>query len=357
MLGYESLWPARSLLDARLQSSRPSTTTMALPHQSTSNAASHPRLLGDIGGTNARFAWLAAPGAAPTELDSYRCADHGSLQDAMRHYLDSHRLPAPRWCAIGIANPVVGDLVRMTNHDWQFSIEEVRTRFGMERFLVINDFTALALALPALRPTDLRQVGPGAAVAPAPLGLIGPGTGLGVSGLLPAHGGRGAIPINGEGGHVTLAGTTALEDAVIARLRERFGHASAERAVSGPGLVNLHVALCELEGGTLETLDAAAISGRAQAGDARAGRAVELFFAFLGTVAGNLALSLGARGGMYIGGGIVPRLGDGIDRSAFRERFEAKGRFRDYLRSIPTFVVQASSSPALLGAARALEDL
>ena len=143
----------------------------------------------------------------------------------------------------------------------------------------------------------------------------------------------------------------------LSRLRERFGHASAERAVSGPGLVNLHTALCELDGAAAEALDAAAISARAQAGDARAGQAVELFFAFLGTVAGNLALSLGARGGMYIGGGIVPRLGDRIDASPFRERFEAKGRFRDYLRGIPTFVVQASTSPALLGAARALEDL
>lgn len=323
-------------------------------------ASSHdtfPRLLGDIGGTNARFAWVSAPGAGIAEPASYRCAEHASLQHAMRHYLDEHALGAPRWCAIGIANPVVGDLVRMTNHDWQFSIEAVRSEFGMERLLVINDFTALALALPALRPADLRQVGPGAPAAHAPLGLIGPGTGLGVSGLLPAQGGRGAIPINGEGGHVTLAGTTALEDAVIARLRERFGHASAERAVSGPGLVNLHAALCELDGAAVEALDAAAISARAQAGEARAEQAIALFFAFLGTVAGNLALSLGARGGMYIGGGIVPRLGDAIDRSAFRERFEAKGRFADYLRGIPTFVVQASTSPALLGAARALEDL
>lgn len=330
---------------------------MALPDHSPPTA-SYPRLLGDIGGTNARFAWLAGPDEAPGTVESYRCADHASLQAAMRRYLDDKGLPPPRWCAIGIANPVVGDLVRMTNHDWQFSIESVRSQFAMERFLVINDFTALALALPELRPADLRQVGGGAAVARSPLGLIGPGTGLGVSGLLPAHGGRGAIPINGEGGHVTLAGTSALEDAVIARLRARFGHASAERAISGPGLVNLYVALCELEGVAPEPFDAAAVTDHAASrADARCVQAVELFFALLGTVAGNLALSLGARGGMYIGGGIVPRLGDGIDRSAFRERFEAKGRFREYLRDIPTYVVQASTSPALLGAARALEDL
>ncbi|MFT3665667.1 glucokinase [Piscinibacter sp.] len=320
------------------------------------SAPGYPRLLGDVGGTNARFAWLAAPGAALAGFDSLRCAEHASLADAMRRYLDTQCLPAPRRCAIGIANPVAGDRVRMTNHHWQFSIEALRAQFGLERLLVINDFTALALALPALRPADLRQVGPGTAAEHAPLALLGPGTGLGVSGLLPAPGG-GVVAIEGEGGHVTLAGATALEDAVIARLRERFGHASAERALSGPGLVNLHAALCELDGAAVETLDAAAISARAQAGEARAGRALDLFFALLGTVAGNLALSLGARGGVYIGGGIVPRLGGRIEQSAFRERFEAKGRFAAYLRNIPTFVVQASGSPALLGAARALDEL
>lgn len=343
---------------AKADSATKRQTTMAKNDDPSPPDRGFPRLLGDIGGTNARFAWIAAPGAALGALATYPCADHASLQEAMQHYLQAHRLPSPRWCAIGIANPVVGDLVRMTNHDWAFSIADVQARFGMDRFLVINDFTALALALPALQPSDLRQVGPGSPMPLAPLGLIGAGTGLGVSGLLPAHGGRGAIPINGEGGHVTLAGTSALEDAVIERLRRRFGHASAERALSGPGLVNLHAALCEIEGLPVPPLDAADITRQSAAGgDPRCIEAVELFFSFLGTVAGNLALSLGARGGMYIGGGIVPRLGDRIDRSAFRERFEAKGRFREYLGGIPTYVVQASTSPALIGAARALEDL
>ncbi|HNW63064.1 MAG TPA: glucokinase [Piscinibacter sp.] len=331
---------------------------MASDDDQTAATRSYPRLLGDIGGTNARFAWLAGPGETLGTVATYPCADHASLQDAMQHYLDAHQMPAPRWCAIGIANPVVGDLVRMTNHDWSFSIAEVQARFGMQRFLVINDFTALALALPALQARDLRQVGAGAPMAQAPIGLIGPGTGLGVSGLLPAQGGRGAIPINGEGGHVTLAGTSAVEDAVIERLRLRFGHASAERALSGPGLVNLHAALCEIEGMPVTAMDAAEVTRQAGAGgDPRCVQAVDLFFSFLGTVAGNLALSLGARGGMYIGGGIVPRLGERIDRSSFRERFEEKGRFRGYLCGIPTYVVQASTSPALIGAARALEDL
>ena len=276
----------------------------------------------------------------------------------MQHYLAALAEGQPACAAIGIANPVVGDQVRMTNHHWSFSIEAVRQLLGLQRFLVINDFTALALSLPALSKDEVRQVGPGQAVAGAPLGLLGPGTGLGVSGLLPARGEQRAIPINGEGGHVTLAAVHAREEAVIRRLRDRFGHASAERAVSGPGLVNLYVALCEEHGLIAQPLQAADVSSRAAAGeDPICVEALDLFFSFLGNVAGNLALSLGARGGVYIGGGIVPRLGHAIDRSRFRERFEAKGRFGSYLQSIPTLVVDARVSPALLGAARALEDL
>jgi glucokinase len=322
------------------------------------DTSTYPRLLGDIGGTNARFAWLAAPEAGLERVARYPCAEHASLQHAMRTYLDEHAPMGPRCSAIGIANPVTGDRVQMTNHHWSFSIEEVRREFGLDRFLVINDFTALALALPALGPADLRQVGPGQSVDGAPIALIGPGTGLGVSGLLPLPGGRGAVPVNGEGGHVTLPASDALEEAVIAVLQRRFGHASAERAISGPGLVNLHTALCEIEGAGPAGLDAAAITAAALDGsDARCSRAVDLFLALLGSVAGNLALTLGARGGVYLGGGIVPRLGGRIDASAFRQRFEAKGRFAGYLTTIPTWVVQARTSPALTGAARALDLL
>lgn len=317
-----------------------------------------PRLVGDIGGTNARFAWLAQPGAFLADVATYPCAQYPSLQDAMRRYLQDHGRAAPRWCAIGIANPVVGDHVQMTNHAWSFSISQVQQQLGMDRFLVINDFTALALSLPALSPHELRQVGGGQSVKGAPLGLVGPGTGLGVSGLLPAKDGHGAIPIDGEGGHQTLAAVDAFEEAVIGALRERFGHVSAERAVSGPGLVHLYEAVCTVRGAKAEALQAADITSRAaQGGDVQCVAALELFCGFLGNVAGNIALLLGARGGMYIGGGIVPRLGSQFDRSSFRERFESKGRFRGYLEAIPTYVVQASVSPALIGAARALEDL
>jgi len=193
-------------------------------------------------------------------------------------------------------------------------------------------------------------------VADSPIGLVGPGTGLGVSGLLPGGMPGAWVPLQGEGGHVTLAAADAREEAVLRVLRERFGHASAERAVSGMGLEALYAALTTLDApGSGTALPAAEITARALAGsDARCVEAVALFCSFLGSVAGNLALTLGARGGVYIGGGIVPRLGALFERSAFRERFEAKGRFRDYLAAIPVFVIHASVSPALLGAARAL---
>ena len=321
-------------------------------------AHTYPRLVGDVGGTNARFAWQEHEGAPLTDVDTLPAAAHASLLDAIRSYLAAHGKPTPHWCAIGIANPVVGDRVKMTNHHWSFSIAGMQRDLRLDRLLVINDFTALALSLPVLPPNELRQVGGGRAVAGEPLGLLGPGTGLGVSGLLPAGGGHRAIPIAGEGGHVTLAATNEREEAIIAALRRRFGHASAERALSGQGIVNLYEAVSEAAGAAPAAWDPAEIAQRGTTGaDPCCVEVMDLFFAFLGTVAGNLALTLGARGGVYIGGGIVPRLGDAIERSRFRRNFDAKGRLGVYVEQIPTFVVQAGTSPALTGAARALEEL
>ena len=319
---------------------------------------SFPRLLGDIGGTNARFAWQQAAGGALTETATYPCNDHATLLGAMQHYLREHAKPAPRWCAIGIANPVTGDHIQMTNHDWSFSIAAVKQALGLARFLVVNDFTALALALPSLTPADRYQVGGGEPVADAAIGLLGPGTGLGVSGLVPTAHGRAMTPLGGEGGHVSLAGTSEFEDQIIRQLRQRFGHASAERALSGPGLVNLYEAACVLAGVAAQPRSADEVTDAAQRGsDPQCVQAESLFFSLLGTVAGNLALSLGARGGVYVGGGIVPRLGQRIASSGFRASFENKGRFKDYLGAIPVYVVKAAVSPALEGATRALDVL
>ena len=323
------------------------------------------RLLGDVGGTNARFAWQAGDGQPLNDVVRLPCAEFASLGEAITSYLTrigrlSTGEPGQRgalaWCAIGIANPVTGDHVQMTNHNWSFSITALQRELNFERFVVINDFTALALALPDLTAPDLQQVGGTAVVPSAPIALIGPGTGLGVSGLLPTNIPGPWLPLHGEGGHVTLAGSTQREIAVLGLLRRDFGHASAERAVSGQGLVTVHAALCELDGRRLgDRLTAAQISSLALAGtDAQCAETLDLFCAFLGNVAGNLALTLGARGGVYIGGGIVPRLGEAFARSRFRACFEDKGRFRPYLAQIPVFVIHADVSPALLGAARAL---
>ena len=314
------------------------------------------RLLADIGGTNARFAWQAAMGEALRDVATLPTSEHPTLAAAIRHYLDGAGIATPRWCAIGIANPVTGDRVQMTNHPWSFSTSALQTELGFDRLLLLNDFTAMALALPDLQPHELRQVGGTTAVAGTAMALIGPGTGLGVSGLLPSRGPGGWVPLQGEGGHVSLAAATAREVAVVDQLRRRYGHASAERAVSGAGLEALHEALARIDGlGDFTPLPAAEISSRALAAtDARCTESLALFCAFLGSVAGNLALTLGARGGVYIGGGIVPRLGEAFARSPFRARFEDKGRFRDYLAAIPAYVIDTPVSPALRGAAHAL---
>ena len=313
----------------------------------------YPRLRGDVGGTHARFGWRDAPAGPVHSVETLRCAEHPSLGHAMRAYLERHALPAPRGCAIGIANPVTGDVVRMTNHHWAFSVSALAREFALARLAVVNDFTALALALPDLGPEQLLPVGAGRSEPGSPLGVIGPGTGLGVSGLMANREGQ-RVPISGEGGHVTLAAMDDRESRVIDFLRQRFGHASAERALSGPGLVNLYLALSEGRGLRPEIPSPAEVVARADT-DAVCAEAVDVFCALLGSVAGNLALTLGARGGIYLGGGIVPRIAGRLGLSLFRERFEGKGRLRDSLRGIPTWIIRAEVSPALIGASHALD--
>ena len=313
-----------------------------------------PRLLGDIGGTNARWAWHAGPGAAIQDVSVRPCAANASLYESAAAYLADKGHAQPAWVGIGIATPVTADRVQMTNNNWAFSIAALKRSLGAERCLVINDFTALAMSLTALAPGDLRAFGTGRAVAGAPMALLGPGTGLGVSGLLPQDDGRWSA-LSGEGGHVTLAATDEHEAAILAVLRQRFGHVSAERVLSGAGLVNLYGALCAVHGVAAPELSPSGVTDAALDGtDALCVQAVQRFTAFLGNAAGNLALTLGARGGVYIGGGIVPRLGEHFDAALFRQHFESKGRFADYLKAMPTSVITAAA-PALIGASNALD--
>ena len=310
-----------------------------------------PNLIADIGGTNARFALAFPDGRIGSEC-ILSGADYPDLIQAAAAYLREVVGPRPRRAAVAVATPISGDWIQFTNSPWSFSTEAARQALGLEQLLIINDFTALALALPLLGPDERRQVSGGTAVEKAPIGLIGPGTGLGVSGLV--WSGHHWIPLETEGGHVTFSACDEREWAIYRVLQRRFDHVSPERLLSGPGLVNLYTALAELEGWSAEDLVPADITDRALTGSCRhCVEVLELFCGMLGTAAGNLALTLGARGGVYIGGGIVPRLGDFFDRSAFRARFEAKGRFSDYLATIPSWVITAAN-PALRGVAAAL---
>jgi glucokinase len=241
----------------------------------------------------------------------------------------------------------------MTNHHWRFSIEAMRAARGLDTLLVVNDFAALAMALPHLDETGRERIGSAEieAAPGRPIGLIGPGTGLGVSGVVPAPGPDGMrwIALAGEGGHASFAPVTRQEMRILDALWEEHGHVSAERLLSGPGLEAIHRLLSG------ERLGAAAITARALDGTSAACRdTVDVFCAVLGSVAGNVALTLGATGGVYIGGGIVPRLGALFHASAFRTRFEGKGRLQPWLARIPTWLV-TEPYPALRGVAAMLD--
>jgi len=318
--------------------------------------AAYPRLLGDIGGTNARFGWQALANGPIERVQVLPCAEHSSLLEAAQTYLRDQAMSAPPCAAFGIANPVTGDQVAMTNHHWKFSVTALREGLGVSRFLLLNDFTALALSLTQLPESSKVQVGGGNATPNAAIGLIGPGTGLGVSGLFPVGYQNKWMPIAGEGGHVSLTASTQHEFAAIQQLQKRYGHVSAERVISGAGLVDLYHALCDLkEGHGREITTPADVLERAhEVPTSTANEALAMFCGFLGSVAGDLALTLGARGGIYIGGGIVPRMGEHFASSPFRERFEAKGRFKKYLQDVPTWVIHSPFSPALQGASEAL---
>jgi len=308
-------------------------------------------LVGDIGATYARFG-LVQPDGTLTKTRAILCKDFATIADALAAYLGDVDGAEPAQAVLAVAASPMGDKVSLTNHPWTFSIEELRQRVGMRRLRVVNDFYAQAAAVLYLGEDERRQVGPGTAVADAPIGVIGPGTGLGVSALVPTA--TGPMPVAGEGGHVTMSPADARESAVLDLLRRRYDHVSAERVLSGPGLVNLYNALCELSEVPAASLTAAQITDPRTGGtDACAQEATAMFCAMLGTVAGNLALTLGGRGGIYIAGGIVPKLGDGFAHSQFRARFEAKGRFRAYLTAIPTYVV-VHRWVGLLGASKLL---
>lgn len=304
-----------------------------------------PRLIADIGGTNARFALLH--GSEIGESEVLQVDDYETPADAIAAFLGG--IPEgerPGEAAMGVAGPVTGDRVMLTNSPWSFSIEALKRQFGWTQLHVVNDFAANALAIPQLTPDDLLQIGEGTPEPGMPKVALGPGSGLGVAGLVSVNGVWSAIA--GEGGNVTLAALDSREASIIDIVRRQYAHVSAEVLLSGPGLVNLYEALCELAGKTAAPSTPEHITHLYPGCDPQCRDAVNMFCAMLGTFAGDVALTFGARGGVYVMGGIVPKIHEIFRHSAFRERFEFKGRYRRYLSDIPTYVVM-HPIPAFLG--------
>lgn len=307
-------------------------------------------LIADIGGTNARFALCSQSGEFISAM-TLQCQDHDSIESALKAYLKQINYEGDpiKSAAIAVASPVLGDIVSMTNCDWIFSISSLKKNLDLEDLTVVNDFVAQALAVPLLTEDQKIKIGTGEPTKGFPIAVVGPGTGLGVSVLVPQNDGSWKA-LASEGGHATMPAPYPEEERVIASLRQEYGHVSAERVVSGMGLTNLYKTLLKLRGDESVSLPPEEISKRALDEDPLCREAVQMMFGLLGTLAGNLALTVGALGGVYIAGGIIPRDGllEMFKESSFRVRFEAKGRFTSYLSRIPTYVMTLDY-PAFVG--------
>jgi glucokinase len=319
-------------------------------------------LLADIGGTNARFALADVAGAHPLHEDSVRSfevANFPSLAAAARHYLGE--LGAGDEVGSGVfavAALIEGDEVRMTNHPWTISRSRTERELGLSRLRLVNDFAAQAMAIQLLEAKDLASIGPlpwhpGSAPSRT-YAVIGPGTGLGVGALLVRE--ECAFALETEGGHVSFAPGNDEEAHLLERLTERFGRVSNERLVSGGGLVNIHRALAEMAGEEPRELQPQDITAGALDGDARCRHAVEVFCGVFGAIAGDLALTLGAWDGVFLTGGLVPKMLGELRDSSFRRRFEAKGRFAEPMAQVPTVAVLHPQAGLLGAAAFARQD-
>jgi glucokinase len=303
-------------------------------------------VLGDIGGTNARFAVLQ--NGLLGEVEHMKVSEYHQFADALYAFIQGRLAGHSIHRAIfGVAGVVEGERCALTNNPWIVAAADLRARFGFSTIHIVNDFEALAWSLPHLTAKDLRLIGGQKPNVIAPMVVVGPGTGLGVAAYI--HGERGDFVLRSEGGHATLPSASLREDAIIANLRAQFGHVSAERALSGPGLENLYRVIASLESQTVAQCTAAEITKAALTNRCAISRAaLDTFCGLLGGVAGNLALSFGAQGGVYIAGGIAPQLRDYLPQSQFRSRFEAKGRLTSYLKPIPTYLV-LHDDPAFVG--------
>lgn len=315
-------------------------------------------LVGDIGGTNCRYALVHAAPAIDDPV-SYTNADFANFLDTIETYL-SRGAPRPSvdWAVIAVAGPIVQNAVSMTNRPWRIDGDEIAKRFGMRCAVIVNDFSALAASTPYIEASHLGRIGGGEAETidgVTTTAIVGPGTGLGVGGLV--RGPNGATVLSTEGGHATFAPSDDIEREIVRVLAERFEHISNERLICGDGLRNIHWALSRIAGVEPEVLKAAEVSRRALTGeDKLATQALLVFSHALGALAGNVVLTMGARGGLYLAGGMLPAIKSAFDRDAFRARFEAKGRFRGYMERVPSWMM-IDPFAALTGAAAMAESV
>jgi glucokinase len=310
-----------------------------------------PRLIADIDGQFARFAVESARGVFGQRA-VLKCREYTDFQSTVEAYLATLKGPVPTHAAVATANPVDGDWVKMTNYHWQFSIAQTRERLGLDTLLVVNDMTALAMSVPWLASSELQQIGGAASRDRAVKGILGAGTGLGVSGLIPVA--DGWVALGTEGGHASFAPQDERDLRILQHAWRQYPHVSFERLLCASGLELIYEALAapsDADAGSLRALD---IMDRCEKGDPLCCEVIDAFWAMFGTVAGNLALTLGAKGGLYIGGNLAPRLATRAAQSPFRARFEQKGRFQDYLAQIPVFVVHDPDA-GLRGAAAILD--
>ena len=308
-------------------------------------------LVGDIGGTNARFAIADLDTLSVNHVAVHPCRDFPSLEDALRAYVATLKQAPTRAC-LAVAAPLRSETVRMTNLNWTFTADSLRAATGIEDLRLINDFEAQARVLPHLLPRDLHRIGGGASRDYLPKVVLGPGTGLGMAGLV--HDGDGWIPVASEGGHVSFAAETEEEFGIMRRMGDELGRVSAERMISGLGIEKVHVILSQMRGHKPRAIPVAEIARLAiGGGDELAVDTFDYFATWLGRFAGDMALTFGAAGGVYIAGGIAPKTLPILEKGGFWEAFCGKGRMSGFLESIPVEVVTASDT-GLRGAAAAL---
>jgi glucokinase len=316
-------------------------------------------LIGDIGGTNARFALANPEQPGFHDAMTLKCADFAWADDAIRHYLDELSADSPSVICLAAAGPVVENTVQITNNHWTLNAADISADFGIDAVRLMNDFEALAYSVPHLQSADSLAIGL-PELKPLPedsfnVAIIGPGTGLGTAGLIKR--GSSLIPVVGEGGHVGFAPKSQVQIEILSALRSKFDRVSVERLISGSGLENIYWALTLIHGEQRTALSAKEVfANGGEGGDPRAAEAIHMFFEILGQVAGDLALTLGAEDGVYLAGGIVKRYPELLQNSGFRNAFENKGRHRAYMERIPSLLI-THDEPGLLGSASCALEL